>query len=149
MNSHYHPETNPQVYECPSGRCLNNEAAANSVEETFNYPARSNLFYQYRHRHCEPIWDEDTQTWIRTNTTECGTNFELSEFDLCPSWLEWETWGNCFQKAMIEDPREDDPNAFYHTFERKRVRTCNTGTKILYKIEYKLTFYLAFITMFR
>ena len=127
LNSHYHPDSDPQIRQCPGEECLNNEEGAIAKEKTFNYPVGSDLFYKYRHRHCDPVEDEATGDILRKSTKECGTNFELSEFELCPSWLEWEAWGDCESKDLVETPTANDPNSTYVTFERKRVRNCNTG----------------------
>ena len=62
--------------------------------------------------------------------TSCGTdNAVLTDFELCPAWLEWANWGTCQASYQVPVVDADDPDLHFFVFERTRSRLCNTGVE--------------------
>ena len=106
-------ETTPCTVAGPN--CSNNINAP-TLDETFVFLKDTELFYKYSHRGC-----------LGANTEECGESKDLTKYEICPNWLQWETWSDCYIYARIETPEEKDLELFYDQYQRKRVRNCNTG----------------------
>ena len=88
------------------------------------------------------ILDEETGISVRKSTEECGANFDLTKFELCPSWLTWESWGDCEEKNTIQVPTSQ-VRVYKYTYnfflKNKSVKNYQKGTgtngikqKILY-----------------
>ena len=70
--------------------CLNN-ANGESVSNEFTFLKNSDKFYKYSHRGCpDGLF----------NITDCGENSEISQFGICPSWLDWDSWSECAQEMI-------------------------------------------------
>ena len=84
--------------------------------------------FRYRHRHC-----------TGQNVDDCGVLSDLSEFKVCPLWLQWEEWGKCeYYETVLTPERSIDPppsvsndgvpkddSLGYKTYRRTRTRPCN------------------------
>ena len=90
-----------------------NSAKSTEVGAQYTFLQNTNYFYKYSHRGCETDDSIDVATADpKPGPLDCGSLSELSRFKVCPNWLRWAEWSDCYQDELVEEFSGGSPEGF-------------------------------------